>query len=266
MKVGMIGCGNMGGALAEAAAKSIGGSEILIADQSASRLSAMSEKFGMLIGSNRDVAATCKYIFLGVKPQAMASMLADIRPVLQERSDRFILVTMAAGMTMAQISELVGGDFPMIRIMPNMPVSVGEGMILYTPNPAVTPEEVEEFMRILAYAGTLDDLPEQLIDAGSAVSGCGPAFVSLFLEAMADGGVSCGLPRAKAQQYAAQTLIGTAKAILQTGLHPGQLKDAVCSPGGSTIAGVQALEEGALRGDVLRAVIAAWRRTQELGK
>lgn len=212
------------------------------------------------------MAATCKYIFLGVKPQAMASMLADIRPVLQERSDRFILVTMAAGMTMAQISELVGGDFPMIRIMPNMPVSVGEGMILYTPNPAVTPEEVEEFMRILAYAGTLDDLPEQLIDAGSAVSGCGPAFVSLFLEAMADGGVSCGLPRAKAQQYAAQTLIGTAKAILQTGLHPGQLKDAVCSPGGSTIAGVQALEEGALRGDVLRAVIAAWRRTQELGK
>lgn len=212
------------------------------------------------------IAGLCQYIFLGVKPQVLPAVLADIRPVLQARTDRFVLVSMAAGISTAQITQLLGAPYPIIRIMPNMPVQQGEGMILFATTEDVLPEETEEFMCILARAGKLDDLPEHLIDAGSAVSGCGPAFVALFLEAMADGGVACGLPRAKALQYAAQTLLGTAQTLLQTSQHPGILKDAVCSPGGSTIAGVQALEEGAFRADVMHAVCEAYRRTQELGK
>lgn len=118
---------------------------------------------------------------------------------------------------------------------------------------------------MLAKAGVLSELPEGLIDAGCALSGCGPAFVCLFLEAMADGAVTCGLPRAQAMEYAAQTLLGTAALLLETGKHPGELKDAVCSPAGSTIAGVRALENGAFRADVMNAVIAAFERTKELG-
>ena len=118
---------------------------------------------------------------------------------------------------------------------------------------------------MLAKAGVLSELPEELIDAGCALSGCGPAFVCLFLEAMADGAVTCGLPRAQAMEYAAQTLLGTAALLLDTEKHPGELKDAVCSPAGSTIAGVRALERGAFRADVMNAVIAAFERTKELG-
>ena len=209
-------------------------------------------------------AAGCTYVFLGVKPQMMADLLAQIGPVLAARTDRFVLVTMAAGLTMARIRAMAGGDYPMIRIMPNTPVAVGEGVIQYDCLD-VTEVEVSQFRAMLAQGGLLDPLPEKLIDAGSAVSGCGPAFADLFLEALADGGVACGLPRAKAQAYAAQMLLGAAKLALESGQHPGQLKDAVCSPGGSTIAGVRALEQRAFRAAVMEAVEAAWKRNRELG-
>ena len=127
-------------------------------------------------------------------------------------------------------------------------------------------EDVELFLAAMKPAGLIDRLPEKLIDAGSAVSGCGPAFVSLFIEAMADGGVACGLPRAKAQEYAAQTVMGTAMLMLNTHAHPGVMKDAVCSPGGTTIQGVRTLEEGGFRGTVMDAVIAAYEKTLELKK
>ena len=129
-----------------------------------------------------------------------------------------------------------------------------------------TPEAINGFYDAMQNAGLVDQIPEKLIDAGSAVSGCGPAFVSMFIEAMADGGVSCGLPRDKALWYAAFTLIGTAQLLLDSGKHPAQLKDEVCSPGGSTIQGVKALEDGALRATVMSAIQAAHHRTQELGK
>ena len=130
----------------------------------------------------------------------------------------------------------------------------------------VTEAEVEEFCDKMAGAGRFDALEERLMDAASAVSGCGPAFVYQFIEAMADGGVACGLPRAKAQEYAAQTLAGAAGMVLATGRHPGQLKDEVCSPGGSTIAGVYALEQGGVRAAVMGAVVASWKKNGELGK
>jgi len=167
---------------------------------------------------------------------------------------------------MADIRRMAGAEYPIIRIMPNTPVSVGEGMILYDHTDNVPAEAVKVFCEMMRFAGRLDPLPEKLIDAGSAVSGCGPAFACLFLEALADGGVACGLPRDKAMEYATQMLLGTAKLALESGRHPGELKDAVCSPGGSTIAGVRALEQGSFRAAAMNAVEAAFVRTKELGK
>ena len=261
-----IGTGNMGGALARAASHTLAPTEILLANRTAAKAQALAGELGCLIGTNNDAAAQGKYIFLGVKPQMMRDMLASIAPILKERNDRFILVSMAAGLTMAQISEMAGGDYPVIRIMPNTPCAVGAGVVLYDSNALVTAEELSEFTHALSGAGLLDQLDEHLIDAGSAVVGCGPAFAALFIEALADGGVTCGLPRAKALRYAAQMLEGSARLMLTNGQHPGAMKDAVCSPGGSTIAGVRALEQGAFRAAVMNAVIAADQRNKELGK
>ena len=195
----------------------------------------------------------------------MEAMLEPLRFILAERTKRFVLCTMAAGLPVARIQEMAGGDYPVIRIMPNTPASVGEGMIQYCSS-NVTAEEEEAFLKIMAPAGRLDAVPESLIDAASCVSGCGPAWVYQFIEALADGGVACGLPRAKAQEYAAQMLLGSARMVLETGKHPGELKDAVCSPGGSTIQGVRLLEERAFRGAVTDAVLAAFEKTKDLGK
>ena len=192
--------------------------------------------------------------------------MEEIGPVLAGRKDRFVLVTMAAGLTMERIAAMAGGDYPVIRIMPNTPCAVGEGVILCDANERVTEEELTEFMDDMSGAGVVDRLEERLIDAGSAVSGCGPAFVCLLLEALADGGVACGLPRRKALLYAAQMVKGTAALQLATGEHPGAMKDAVCSPGGTTIAGVRALEERGFRSAAMDAVIAAVEKTKELGK
>ena len=263
---GFIGCGNMGGALATAAAKTLPAGEIILADQSADKARALAAKLGTASGTNETVAQNSHYLFLGVKPQMMAEMLASIAPVLRARGDQFVLVTMAAGLPIARIQEMAGYPYPVIRIMPNTPVSVGTGMILYTASDDVTAQEKDGFTAAMAGAGVLDELPEHLIDAGSAVSGCGPAYVDLFVEALADGGVACGLPRDKAQLYAAQMVLGSAKLILESGEHPGVLKDRVCSPGGSTIAGVQALERGAFRAAAANAVSAAYEKTLELGK
>ena len=171
---------------------------------------------------------------------------------------------MAAGFSIARVQELAGGTYPVIRIMPNTPVAVGRGMILYTCGESVTGEEERIFLEAMAGAGRFSRLPERLMDAGSAVSGCGPAFADLFLEALADGGVACGLPRAQAVELAAQMMLGSAKLALRSGQHPGALKDAVCSPGGATIQGVRALEAAGFRGAVMEAVIASYEKTLEL--
>ena len=261
-----IGTGNMGGAIARAAAQKLPATEILLANRTPAKAAALAQELNCRTGTNEEAAAQGKYIFLGVKPQMMRGMLEGIAPILKARGERFILVTMAAGLTMQQISEMAMGDYPVIRIMPNTPCAVGAGVILYDSNELVTDEELTEFTDALSGAGMLDQLDEHLIGAGSAVAGCGPAFAALFIEALADGGVTCGLPRAKALRYAAQMLEGTARLMLTTGQHPGAMKDAVCSPGGSTIAGVRALEQGGLRAAAMNAVIAADQRNKELGK
>ena len=183
---GFIGCGSMGGALALAAANKIGGENILLTNHNIEKANALSETTGAKIGSNIEIANSCKFIFLGVKPKTMAAALEEIKPVLQKRTDRFVLVSMAAALPAAHISELSGG-FPVLRIMPNTPCAVGEGIILYCPSESVSDSETAEFCSMMELSGMVDAVDEALIDAASAISGCGPAFVYMFIEALSDG-------------------------------------------------------------------------------
>lgn len=267
--IGFIGCGNMGGALATAVAKAYDTRSIYLSEKDNKKSLALAEKTGCRPSDNREIAEFCDLIFLGVKPQVMPSLLDSISTALAERTkrnNRFVLVSMAAGISTDSICEMARGKYPVIRIMPNIPVSVGEGMILYCANEMVKAEELQFFREIFVNAGKLDELPEKLISAGSAVSGCGPAYALMFLQSMAEGGIKCGLPYDKALLYAAQTVIGSAKLLLAGNEHPEKLKDAVCSPAGSTIEGVNVLENAAFRAAVINAVDASYKRTEELGK
>ena len=260
MKYGFIGCGNMGGALARALTKKT--KDVIIADQYGD-VAALAAQMGCSCGTNEEAAAA-ERVFLAVKPNVVASVLESLRPVLREKKP--MLISMCAGVSLSQLEDWVGVEVPIIRIMPNTPAAVGKGMILYCTNALVPEAAVADFLSDMDQAGIFDRLDEKLIDAGSALSGCGPAYMYLFLEALADGAVACGLPRAKAYTYAAATMAGAAEMVLSTGTHPGALKDAVCSPGGSTIAGVRALEENAFRGAVMDCVAAAYEKTIDLGK
>lgn len=264
--IGFIGVGSMGGTLAVASAKAVGQEQILVSSRTREKAEAFAARHGFTAGDNADIARRAEWIFLGVKPHLMKGMLAGIAPVLAERTDRFVLVSMAAGLTTDQIQDFAGGDYPVLRIMPNTPSLVGQGIIQYCGNQAITSEDCSAFCAILSHAGLLDPIEERLMDAASAISGCGPAFVYQFIEAMADGAVACGIPRDKALRYAAQTVVGAGLMVLETGKHPGALKDAVCSPGGSTIRGVLALEENGLRHAAASAVLAAYEKNQMLGK
>ncbi len=264
--VGFIGCGNMGGALARAAAKSVGAENIFVFDIDLKKSKEFAEETDVNVADAEYIVLNCDYIFLGVKPQMLKNLFEKIAPVIEERTTDFTLVSMAAGVSLSSLGSMAQIDCPIIRIMPNMPASVGEGMILYTANEFVSKEDIDGFIETMKYAGLLDKIDEDKIDAASCVSGCGPAFVFMFCEALADGAVECGLPRDKALLYAAQTLIGSAQMLIKTGEHPGKLKDAVCSPAGSTIEGVKALENGSFRASAMDAVRKAYDRTLELGK
>ena len=194
--IGFLGCGNMGGAIARAVCKAADPQNVWLANRTAAKAEALAAELGCNTTINDEVAGRCDLIFLAVKPQMMEELLAPLRFTLAERPSRFVLCSMAAGLSIARIQEMAGGDCPVVRIMPNTPASVGAGMIQYcTSN--VTAEEEAEFLKLMAPAGRLDAVPESLIDAASCVSGCGPAWVYQFIEALADGGVACGLPRAK---------------------------------------------------------------------
>lgn len=264
MTYGFIGTGNMASALATAACRAVDPRKIFLSNRTADKARKLAEKLGANLSDNAAIAGDCDYIFLGVKPQMMADLLTTLRPVFERRKTPFVLVSMAAGLTIDTLAEMAGVPCPIIRIMPNTPCAVGEGLTLYACSAEVTDAQEKAFLHLLSRSGALEPLSESLIDAGSAVAGCGGAFACLFLEALADGAVACGLPRDKAQRYAAQMLKGTAELALQSQQHTGALKDAVCSPGGTTIAGVRALEEGGFRAAAMNAVIAAYERTAAL--
>lgn len=261
MKYGFIGCGNMGGAIARALSKTT--TDIMISDRSG-KANTLAEELQLTYADPMSVATSCDRIFLAVKPQLMKDALAPLQKYL--RVYKPVLITMAAGLEISRIQELAGAELPVIRIMPNTPVQVGKGMTLYCCNDLVDEALLEDFLDDMAFTGHTDQIPEHLIDAAGVVSGCGPAYMYMFAEALADGAVACGVPRAKALEYAAATLAGAGEILLQTGEHPGKLKDNVCSPGGSTIAGVNVLEQRAFRGAIMDCVKAAYMRNQELGK
>lgn len=261
MKYGFIGCGNMGGAVARAISKVT--TDFCVSDRSG-KAKIIADELGVVYTDTKTIAATCDRIFLCVKPQMMSGVLGEISDVLAERHP--VLITMAAGLTNESICSMAGAQLPVIRIMPNTPVAVGKGIVLCCKNGLVTDDVLEDFVSDLRYAGKIDMLPEKLFDPATAVSGCGPAYAYMFIDALADGAVSCGVPREKALEYAAGVLAGAAEMVLTSKKHPGALKDAVCSPGGSTIEGVRVLEQEGFRSAVINCVVAACEKNRELGK
>lgn len=259
-EAGFIGAGNMGGALLKAASRAVGGERVCVFDISAQLCERRAAECGVSVLTAEEVVRNSKYVFLGVKPNVIDGVLADLAPYADSET---VFVSMAAGVPICREAEIIGGE-RIIRIMPNTPAEVGRGMILYSVGADVSEEEADGFCAVMSSAGELDLIDEKLIDAASAVSGCGPAFVYMFIEALADGGVRCGLPRAKALKYAEQTVLGGAALAISSGKHPGQLKDDVCSPGGTTIEGVLTLENSAFRGAVSSAVISAYEKTKKL--
>jgi pyrroline-5-carboxylate reductase len=270
--IACIGSGNMGTALMKAAAKTVGGGRIGFCDTDRAKAEAAAQSLGAVVyASGAEAAGRGDYIFLAVKPQTLGDLLGEIAPVLGDRAAAGrppVLVSMAAGWSIGKIQGLTGkagARVPVARIMPNTPALISRGLIALALSPEVGAERAGELEQILSAAGIVDSVEEKYLDAVTGLSGSGPAFVYLFIEALADGGVRAGLPRDKALRYAAQTVLGAAAMIQETGKHPGELKDMVTSPGGTTIAGVAALERGAFRGTVMDAVEAAWKRSTELG-
>ena len=261
MTYGFLGCGNMGGAIAARLSQST--KEITVSDRSG-RAKALASELGIAYSDNIGVATNCDCIFLAVKPQMLQEVLTPLRPMLALR--RPMLVSMCAGLELAKVQELAGCALPIIRIMPNTPTRVGLGVIPYCRNELVRDRMLAEWIVDMQPCGTLDPLEERLMDAASALSGSGPAYFYMMLDALADGAAACGMPKAKALDYAARTMAGAAQMYIETKQHPAALKDAVCSPGGSTLAGVQELERAGFRSAAADCVIAAYRKNKELGK
>ena len=272
-KAAFIGVGNMGGALARAVCRAAGPEQVILSNRTYAKAAALGEELGCdATDDNNTAVAMSEYIFLGVKPHMMAGLLKSLVPVLAQRhqaGEDKVLVSMAAGMELDAIHKIVNGagyDVPILRIMPNTCVAIGQGMTALCARAGVPEARIRDVEELLSATGKVDRVPESLFDQFSALAGCGPAFVYPYIEALADGAVSAGLPRKQAVEYAARTVLGAAALVLESGKHPGQLKDEVCSPGGSTIAGVAELERGGLRAAAINAVQAAWKRNGELGK
>lgn len=266
LRVGFVGAGRMATALARGfCAAGVASPEQIIASDvaEAAARSFASTTGGRVAVSNVDVAQHSDVLFLAVKPQHFREVLAELAADLEPRH---LVVSIAAGIPLELLLQVLGKDRRVVRVMPNTPCLVGASASAYCLGGGATPEDAQTVQTLLSAVGRAFAVPEPLLDAVTGLSGSGPAYVCLVIEALADGGVKMGLPRDVAQTLAAQTVLGTAKMVLETGQHPAVLKDAVASPGGTTIAGLHALEAGGLRGALIGAVEAATRRSQELGK
>lgn len=272
-KIAFIGSGNMGGAIIRAASRALNPEQIVITDYDMEKAETLARETGcQTVSGNTEAVLAGDYIFLCVKPQVMGDVLTEISPVLNQFSghnQKKVLVSIAAGLTIASLRSRLEGDsrnLPLVRIMPNTPVTIGKGMLALAAGPEISEEIISDIRQILSTAGCIEQLPEQMMDAFTTISGCTPAFVYLFIEALADGAVLTGLSRRQALTYAAQTVMGAASMVLETGRHPGALKDDVCSPKGSTIAGVAALERHGFRSAAIEAVTESYRKNMDLGK
>jgi pyrroline-5-carboxylate reductase len=254
-KIGFIGCGNMGTAMLAGmlSAGSVSPQDVMISCRTQATLEEKKAQYGVeTTTDNRAVAAFCDILFLAVKPQFYASVIEEIRDVFD--ADK-LFVSIAPGKTIDWFYEQFGGARKVIRTMPNTPAMVGEGMTGICAGESVTEEELALVRRLFSGFSETEVIPEHLMDVVTAVSGSSPAYVFLFIEAMADAAVAGGMPRAQAYKFASQAVLGSAKMVLETGKHPGELKDMVCSPGGTTIQAVRVLEEKGMRSSVIEAMM-----------
>lgn len=253
MKLGFIGTGNMAGAIMGGIIKNqiFRPEEIIGADISEAGREKTKEAYGIEVTEDNRKAADSEVLILSVKPQYYADAIAEIKDCVR---DDQLIITIAPGKTLAWLEEQFGKPVKIVRTMPNTPALVGEGMTAACVNQYVTEEEKAYALKILSSFGKVELVPEHLIDAVVAVSGSAPAYVFMFIEAMADAAVAEGMPRAQAYEFAAQAVYGSAKMVLETGKHPGELKDMVCSPAGTTIEAVRVLEEKGLRSAVIEAM------------
>ena len=268
-----IGAGNMGGAIIEAVCRSTEPKDVFVYDRDTVKTAELSAKTGCSVAPDADEAVkNAHFVFLCVKPNILADVLKGLCPALKDAADKDngkVIVSIAAGVEKSAIKAILaegGLSLPVVRLMPNTPVAVGKGLILVSPEKDVSEEDVSLLLNALAPGGLTSVIDESYIDAATPVFSCSPAYVYMFIEALADGGVMAGVPRDKAQRFAAQAVLGAAAMVLETGKHPGELKDAVCSPGGSTIVGVEELEKGGFRAAVASAVYEAYKKTATLGK
>lgn len=261
-KIGIIGCGNMGGAMLRQllTAGIFTKDEVCAADKSPTACQKLHAECGVDVTADNALAAAAPVVLLAVKPQFIQAVGADIAPALS--ADTLIL-SIVAGWEIGMLKKLLKKeDAHIVRVMPNTPAMVGEGVLAACRSEQVTEDEWTLTMRMLSCMGVAEEVPEGLMDAVTGLSGSSPAFAFLFMEALSDAGVRAGLPRATAQRFAAQVLAGSGRLALKTGLHPGQLKDMVTSPAGTTIEGVAALEKAGFRSAVMEAVDAAVRKSK----
>ncbi|MDD7641232.1 MAG: pyrroline-5-carboxylate reductase [bacterium] len=254
-KIGFIGCGNMGGAMMQGILGSgkCTPQEMITSDKSEAALAEKEKTLGVRTTTdNKEAAAFSDILFLAVKPQFYESVITEIKDTVNEEQ---IIVTIAPGKTLCWLKETFGKELKIIRTMPNTPAMVKEGMMGLCPNEHVTEEEIALIRDICDGFSATEVIPEHLMDVVTAVSGSSPAYVFLFIEAMADAAVAGGMPRAQAYKFAAQAVMGSAKMVLETGKHPGELKDMVCSPAGTTIQAVRVLEEKGMRSAVMEAMM-----------
>lgn len=261
--IGFIGMGNMGKALLTGLLKEFPVEELVFtAKTDETRRRVYAETQVTYTQSNAECANSCKYVILAVKPQYYPQVLKQIRYAVTEEH---VVISLAPGITIEQLKESLGSDRRIVRAMPNTPALIGEGMTgLSFLAEELTGEEMDMVHKIFGCAGKYADVEERMMSAVVCASGSSPAFVYQFIEALADGAVQFGLPRAQAYTFAAQAVAGAAKMVLETGKHPGELKDQVCSPGGTTIAGVAALENAGFRGAVLKACEACYEKSESM--
>lgn len=254
MKTGFIGLGNMAKAMIGGMLESgvVKGSDIIGSAKTERTLSEVKTKYGIeTTADNKKVASQAEILFLAVKPQFFSEVITEIKNEIREDA---IIVSIAVGKTMADIEALFGKEIRLVRCMPNVPILAGAGCSGVCRNKNMSEGEMAACMKLISSFGVAEEVTENLMDAVAGVSGSSPAYVFLFLEALADGAVAAGLSRKQAYIFAAQAVMGSAKLMLETGLHPGVLKDMVCSPAGTSIEGVRLLEERGLRGAVMDAV------------
>ena len=261
-KIACIGTGAMGGAIIRAVCNKFDPNNITVSNRTLEKGKSFANETGCRFAdNNKDCIKDAKYIFIAVKPAFLSDLFAEIKNYIPSDA---VVISMAAGVKIEKLESFAKARY--VRIMPNVPAQIAKGMTALSCNDNINSEELSDIIEILETAGKVEQVPEKLMDCVTGISGSGPAFVFMFIEAMADAAVRCGMPRKQAYTYAAQTVMGSAALVLETGKHPGELKDSVTSPAGTTIEGVAALESNGMRNAVIEAVTASYNKSVSLGK